>query len=150
MLENQVVAISGAAGRIGSVFAHAVVSQGGSVLLGDVAEENGISLEQALGQDKALFVCANLTEPLEIDQFLESGCAKFGQVNSAVHCAYPVSAQWGTRFEDLQSDLLGQDLHQQLGGAILFSQRVTQYFRKQGRGNLIHISSIQGVSAPKI
>jgi len=37
----------------------------------------------------------------------------------------------------------------QLGGAILFSQQILRVFERQGYGNLIHISSIQGVSAPK-
>ena len=44
---------------------------------------------------------------------------------------------------------LGQDLTRQLGGAILFSQQILSFFKKQGYGNLIHISSIQGVAAPK-
>ena len=148
MLEDKVVAISGAAGRIGSVFAHAVVAQRGKVLLGDVAEEKGKALEQSLGEDNALFICADLTEPPKIARFLEKGMAKFNKIDGAVHCAYPISSQWGTRFEDLQSGLLALDLQRQLGGAILFSQRVIRNFRKQGQGILIHISSIQGVSAP--
>ena len=149
MLSNKVVAISGAAGRIGSVFAHAVVAQRGRVLLGDVAEEKGKALEQSLGEENALFICENLTEPPNVDRFLEKGIEKFNRIDGAVHCAYPISSQWGIRFEDLQSDLLALDLHWQLGGAILFSQRVIRYFRKQGQGILIHISSIQGVAAPK-
>ena len=52
-------------------------------------------------------------------------------------------------FEDLKSEGLSEDLFSQLGGAILFSQQVISYFREQGKGNLIHISSIHGISAPK-
>ena len=37
----------------------------------------------------------------------------------------------------------------QLGGAILFSQKILGYFLEQGGGDLIHISSVQGVQAPK-
>ena len=37
----------------------------------------------------------------------------------------------------------------QLGGAILFSQKILSAFKQQGHGNLIHLSSIQGVCAPK-
>ena len=149
MLDGKTVAISGAAGRIGSVFAAAVVAEGGRVLLGDVAEEKGKALERCLGEDNALFICADLTEPPKVDWFLEKGMEKFDKIDAAVHCAYPLSSQWGTRFEDLQPDLLALDLHRQLGGAILFSQRFIRYFRKQGQGILIHISSIQGVAAPK-
>ena len=36
-----------------------------------------------------------------------------------------------------------------MGGAILFSQRIINFFNKQGFGNLIHISSVLGISTPK-
>ncbi len=149
MISNQVVAITGAAGRIGSAFSRAVVENGGRVLLGDVVEDKGRELENELGQENALFICADLTGPEMVDKFIEQGVEKFARVDAAVHCAYPRSDQWGTRFEDLQADLLAEDLHNQLGGAILFSQRMLKYFMTQGKGNLIHISSIQGVAAPR-
>lgn len=149
MLNNQIVAISGAAGKIGSAFSHAVVENGGRVLLGDVAKERGNQLAEDLGEDKSCFIHADLTEPKETDRFLKQGIKKFGKIDAAVHCAYPKSRQWGTRFENLRPRLLAEDLYHQLGGAILFSQRVIKYFRAQGYGNLIHISSIQGLAAPK-
>ena len=149
MISNQVVVITGAAGRIGSAFSRAVVENGGRVLLSDVIGDKGRQLENELGKENSLFICADLTEPQMIDKFIEQGLEKFDRVDAAVHCAYPQSIQWGTRFEDLQPDLLAQDLHKQLGGAILFSQRMIRYFRTQGKGNLIHISSIHGVAAPK-
>ena len=37
----------------------------------------------------------------------------------------------------------------QLGGSILLSKQIIKIFRKQSYGNLILLSSIQGVSAPK-
>jgi NAD(P)-dependent dehydrogenase (short-subunit alcohol dehydrogenase family) len=149
LLNDKAVAISGAAGRIGSVFSYAVVENGGKVLMGDICPDKGNTLEQSLGKENAYFACADLTDPLKIDHFIEKGLQQFGKVDAAVHCAYPISAQWGTRFEDLKPDLLSVDLHRQLGGAILFSQRIIRYFREQGYGILIHISSIQGVSGPK-
>ena len=44
---------------------------------------------------------------------------------------------------------MSQDLSGHLGGAILFSQRMLRHFKQQGHGNLIHVSSIQGLVAPK-
>ena len=37
----------------------------------------------------------------------------------------------------------------QLGSAIMVSQKVLSYFQKHGGGDFVHISSIQGVCAPK-
>ena len=149
MLNNLIVAISGGAGRLGSAFSKAVVENGGKVIIGDINSESGSQLVAELGDNVALFFEGNLTEPNTVDLMIRKGLEKFGKIDAAVHCAYPVSEQWGTRFEDLESEDLEKDLFNQLGGAILFSQRMIIHFWKQGHGNLIHISSIQGVAAPK-
>jgi len=149
MLNNIIVAISGGAGRIGSAFSKAVVENGGKVIIGDINIELGNQLVSELGDDVALFFEGNLTDPATVNQMLKNGKEKYGRIDAAVHCAYPVSEQWGTRFEDLESEGLEKDLFNQLGGAILFSQQMVQFFQKQGHGNLVHISSIQGVATPK-
>jgi NAD(P)-dependent dehydrogenase (short-subunit alcohol dehydrogenase family) len=149
MLDNLIVFISGGAGRIGSAFSQAVVENGGKVLIGDINRELGYQLVSELGDENSMFLEGNLTEPNTVNQMIENGLGKFGNIDAAVHCAYPVSTQWGTRFEDLKSKGLEKDLFNQLGGAILFSQQMIRYFRKQGHGNLVHVSSIQGIAAPK-
>lgn len=149
ILKNHVIAITGAAGLLGSAFSRAIVRHGGRVVLGDIAAAKGCALEEELGSEHAVFVIVDTTKPDSIDQFIEEGIRRFGQIDSAVHAAYPRSLQWGTKFEDLKPEGLTEDLSHQLGGAILFSQRVIAHFRRQGHGTLIHIASIQGVSAPK-
>jgi len=149
MLNNLIVAVSGGAGRLGSIFSKAVVENGGKVIIGDINSEGGRQLVSELGDNVSLFFEGNLTEPNNIDLMIRKGMEKFGKIDTAVHCAYPVSEQWGTRFEDLKPASIEKDLFNQLGGAILFSQRMIRYFRQQGHGNLLHISSVQGVASPK-
>jgi len=149
MLNGNVVLITGGAGLIGSSISKEVVKNGGKVIIGDISSNRGEALQDELGMDNALFIEVNTSDTTSIDQFIEAGQDHFGKIDSAVHCAYPMSKQWGTGFEDLKPEGLKDDLFHQLGGAILFSQRLILFFRKQGYGNLVHISSIQGVSAPK-
>ncbi len=149
MLNNQIVAISGGVGRIGSAFSRAVVENGGRVIIGDINSESGHQLVSELGDNVSLFFEGNLTEPNTVDLMIRKGLEKFGKIDAAVHCAYPVSEQWGTAFEDLKPANIEKDLFNQLGGAIFFSQRMIHHFRQQGYGNLLHISSIQGAFTPK-
>jgi len=149
MLNGQVVAITGGAGLIGSAFSRAIIQHGGKAIIGDISSKNGVALQDELGSDKALYIHVNTSEQESIDAFVRKGVEHFGSIDSAVHCAYPRSAQWGTRFEDLKPEGLAEDLFNQLGGAILFSQRIISHFRRQGYGNLVNIASIQGVAAPK-
>jgi NAD(P)-dependent dehydrogenase (short-subunit alcohol dehydrogenase family) len=149
MLDNNVVAITGGAGLIGSACSRVIVENGGKVLIGDVSITRGGSLQNELGDDDSLFVEVNTSDVNSIDAFLAKGKEHFGKIDSAIHCAYPHSEQWGTRFEELEPEGLKDDLFNQLGGAILFSQRLIHLFKIQGYGNLVHISSIQGIATPK-
>ena len=141
--------ITGAAGRIGAAVARGVVAQAGRVVLVDVNGTALSELDRELGADNALAIVADVNSPDEADSCIAKAVSRFGSLDAAVHSAYPRSAGWGARFEELEPDYLAEDLSRQLGGAILFSQRVLRHFKQQGHGNLIHVSSIQGVAAPK-
>lgn len=149
MLKNKVIAITGGAGLIGSAFAEAIVDNGGKVIIGDVSEKNGRELQEKLGVENSSFFLVDVTNPESIDEFINLGVKRFKKIDAAIHSAYPKSDQWGTSFENLKPEGLAEDLFSQLGGSILFSQRIMLFFVKQKYGNLIHLSSIQGVSAPK-
>ena len=51
--------------------------------------------------------------------------------------------------EQLKEENLSEDLTRQLGGAILISKYIINELIKVEGGSIVHISSIQGVSAPK-
>ena len=149
MINGDIVAVTGGLGLIGKAFCKEIIKNRGKVLIGDLNAKQGVSFQNELGQENAYFLELNSSEPHSIDKFLELGKNHFGKIDSAIHCAYPRSEQWGTKFEELKAKELKDDLFNQLGGAILFSQRLISFFRKQGFGNLIHVASIQGVVAPK-
>ena len=149
MLKNNVVAVTGGAGLIGKSFSKAIIENGGKVIIGDISVDRGRELQDEFGDANAIFIEVDTSNVNSVNNFLKLGKENFGKIDSAIHCAYPRSDQWGAKFEDLEEDGLKDDLFHQLGGAILFSQRLVSFYKKQGYGNLIHISSIQGVSAPK-
>ena len=82
MLENQIVAISGGAGRLGSAFSKAVVENGGKVIIGDINSGVGNRLVSDLGDDVALFFEGNLTEPNTVDLMIRKGVEKFGKIGN--------------------------------------------------------------------
>ena len=151
-LSGQTVLITGAAGRIGSATARLALKAGATVVLVDVAKKRLDDLASDLSRavaGKVYALEADVTTPVGIDQLINKALSHVGRLDAAVHSAYPTSKGWGARFEDLTAEHLHQDLAMQLGGAILFSQKILACFRTQLGGNLIHISSIQGVQAPK-
>ena len=53
---------------------------------------------------------------------------KYQKIDSAVCCSYPKSKKWGTSFEKLNENFLKEDLYKQLGGTIIFCQRIINNF----------------------
>jgi len=144
--------ITGGAGRIGSAIVRVALSEGASVAISDIAEDRLDALVSSLPhccKGRAYPIPSDVTTGVGIISLIEQAVAAIGPLTSAVHSAYPTSAGWGTSFEKLQSSFLNEDLCNQLGGAILFSQHILRYFKANQRGDLVHISSIQGFRAPK-
>ena len=143
------ILITGATGRLGTAFARSIVASGSSVFLVDIDESKGQQLVVELGTQQAHFLLADITTISGIQSAIQACVSHFGKFDAVVHAAYPRSVGWGATLENLQAGHLFEDLSKQLGGAILLSQQVISQFQQQGGGHLIHISSIQGIAAPK-
>jgi NAD(P)-dependent dehydrogenase (short-subunit alcohol dehydrogenase family) len=151
-LSGQTILITGAAGRIGAATAKHALLAGASVILTDIASHalEGLVAElSSIDPARIHSIVVDIANPEEINSLVIKALGCTGRIDGAVHSAYPRSKGWGSSFEELKGDDLNQNLGMQLGGAILFSQRLLRCFQDQGRGSLIHLSSIQGVQAPK-
>jgi NAD(P)-dependent dehydrogenase (short-subunit alcohol dehydrogenase family) len=146
---NLTILISGAAGRIGSAVAKNIIDQGGTAILLDNDEGKLFELKESLGTNNTHALTCDITNRSELEKKIDVAFDHIGNIDGAVHSAYPRSAGWGTSFENLSEKYLASDLMAQLGGAIFFSQFILQRFVEQKRGSLVHISSIQGIAAPK-
>ena len=146
---KKTIIITGGAGRIGSSLAADLVRNGHKVLLGDISRSKLSKIKKKLNSKNIETFQGDLTTKNNIDRLIKFGVKKFKSIDAAVHCAYPQSKKWGARLEELEEIHLKKDLQNQLGGSIIFSQRIIKYFLKQKKGNLVLISSIQGIQAPK-
>ena len=135
MVDDLVVVITGAAGRLGSAIAEGVLSNGGKVILIDVNKANLDKLEERLGSENALTIVADSGIPNEADHCIREGLQRFNRIDAAIHAAYPRSAGWGMRFENIQRDHLNEDLCTQLGGAILFPCMLKLFSRQEGQSD---------------
>ena len=149
MIKTEVVLVTGGAGRIGSALAFDLISKGYKVLLGDITKTELIKIKKKINSSNLEIFCGDLTKKKIINRLIAYGVKKFNKIDCAVHCSYPKSEKWGSSFEQIEGKYLNQDLVNQLGATIIFSQSITKYFLKVKKGNLILISSIHGFQAPK-
>ena len=149
MLKGKIILVTGAAGRLGYRLIKDIISKSGKVVAIDTNLKKLKDIKSQFTSKKILTINADCTDPDEISEVIKKAKEYFGCINVAVHCAYPRSKKWGTKLENLEKKYLLEDIGNQLGGAILFSKKILSYFKTQKSGNLIHISSIQGIMAPK-
>ena len=143
------VLITGGSGKIGSQLAIDIANKGWIPILVDINKESLLFVSKSLKGKKHYCILSDITSQKGIKNCIIKSIKQCGKIDAAVHAAYPKSIGWPNKFEELNEKILKEDLHNQLGSAILFSKEITKYFLSRGKGNLIHISSIQGISAPK-
>jgi NAD(P)-dependent dehydrogenase (short-subunit alcohol dehydrogenase family) len=153
MLKNKVVVITGGAGLIGKEFVRTVVEQNGIAIIADInktlGEETAKALSQELKSDAIDFVELDITSKKSLQSCIEYLDKKYGRIDALVNNAYPRNKNFGRDVFDIEYDDFCENLNMNLGGYFLATQQFSQYFYKQGYGNIIVMASIYGVTAPR-
>ncbi len=153
MLKDKVVVITGGAGLIGKEFVKAIVENGGIAIIADINEEIGLkvkeNLSKELNNNTIDFVKLDITSKESLNECIQYLDSKYSKIDALVNNAYPRNKNYGRHFFDVEYEDFVQNLGLNLGGYFTSSQQFAQYFKKQGYGNIINISSIYGVVAPK-
>ncbi|MHB8099932.1 MAG: oxidoreductase [Sulfuricurvum sp.] len=153
MLKNNIVVITGGAGLIGKEFVRAVVAQNGIAVIADINEEIGNQVKDDLSKELDTqnidFVLLDITSKESLQQTIAYLDTKYGRIDALVNNAYPRNKRYGRNFFDVEYEDFCENLNLNLGGYFLASQQIAHYFQKQGHGNIINISSIYGVIAPR-
>jgi NAD(P)-dependent dehydrogenase (short-subunit alcohol dehydrogenase family) len=158
MLNNKVVVITGGAGRIGSEFAKAVIENNGIVIIADINEDFANKTIERITNElkekiqnissKILFFNLDISSKISIENLIETLHKKFGRIDALVNNAYPKSLNYGKKFFEIEMEDFNEFLNLHLGGYFNISQQCIKYFLEQKYGNIINISSIQGICAP--
>lgn len=153
MLNDKVVVITGGAGLIGKEFVKAVVENNGKAIIADINKDFGIKVQEDLSKELNTsnidFIKLDITSKESLNSCLEYLDRKYARIDALVNNAYPRNKNYGKHFFDVEYSDFVENLGLNLGGYFTASQQFAQYFQKQGYGNIINISSIYGVVAPR-
>lgn len=153
MLKDKVVVITGGAGLIGQEFVKTVIAQHGIAIIADINEKVGTQVQEKLCHElhssSIDFVPLDITAKDSITAMIDVLHGRYGRIDALVNNAYPRNKNYGRHFFDVEFTDFCENLNLNLGGYFLTSQQLASYFKKQGYGNIINISSIYGVIPPK-
>ena len=153
MLKDKVIVITGGAGLIGQEFVRAITKQNGIAIIADINQEVGSKVKEnlngELNSSRVDFIRLDMTSKESVTAMVDDLHGRYGRIDALVNNAYPRNKNYGRHFSEVEYSDFCENIGLNLGGYFLASQQLAGYFEKQGYGNIVNISSIYGVVAPK-
>jgi NAD(P)-dependent dehydrogenase (short-subunit alcohol dehydrogenase family) len=154
-LNQKVVVYTGAAGFIGSAACLALAREGAHLALIDVHEGRLCELEKVIRSEfpnikiRTYSQCNSLSVT-DVEKMLDDVQMHLGEVDILVNSAYPRTADWHLRFEDIPFDSWRKNVDDHLNSYFLMTQRVSLRMIPRKSGNIVNFSSIYGLVGPNL
>ena len=144
-MERKTVLITGASRGLGASIAKVFAKENHNIILNyNNSEEEALKLTQELKQYnvEVLPIKADITKEEEIKKMVETAIEKFKKIDILINNA---GIAIDTTFEDKTKDNFIKTLDTNLIGPFLVSKYVGEYMLKQKQGNIVNISSTNGI-----
>jgi NAD(P)-dependent dehydrogenase (short-subunit alcohol dehydrogenase family) len=150
MLKDKVIVITGGLGLLGKNLALELINQGAIVIITDIMDKNKVLNQLNLKEKHNLeYIQMDITSLDSIQNCIKYVSEKYKKIDALINSAYPRNKNYGRKFEEVTYEDFCENVNMHLGGYFLISQQFALYFKKQGYGNIINISSIYGVIPPR-
>ena len=149
-LKNTVAVVTGGNGGLGQRICHALAAEGVHVAVlyarsaGD-AEAVANSLKQSHGVEAAAIPC-DVTDPKSVAGMVDSVMKRFGRLDILVNDAAFNKAVPFSDLDNLTHELWSKIIDVNLTGPMHTIKAVAPIMKRQGRGRIVNISSIAGLS----
>ena len=152
LLNNKNIVVVGC-GLLGAEISSSIVEAGGNCVISDISIENGKKTAEEIFsrfKKKVEVVGINITEKQSVLDMINNANQILNGIDALVLTAYPRNKNYGKSFEDVEYCDFCENIDLHLGGCFLVSQKMAEYFKNNRRkGNILNISSIYGVLAPR-
>lgn len=151
MLKDKIIVIAGANGRIGSALCKTIIKHDGIAVLCDIKDNTALkqNLEKESNKE-VMFVNMDICSKDSLQNAIKQISQKYKKIDGFVNTAYPIAKNHEQKpYYEGEFDEICESLSVHLGGFILAAQEFVKFFKKQGYGNIVNLSSIMGVYAPK-
>ena len=141
-LQDQVVVLMGASSGIGREAARRFAARGARVVVSARGVDGLNSLVQEIRRDGgvATAIPADTADPIAVQAVADGAVAEHGRLDSWVHVAGV--GLWAT-FEDTTIEEFRQVVEINLMGQVYGAKAALPHLRREGRGALVHVTSIE-------
>ena len=151
-LSNKVIILTGAAGLLGTEYAHGLSQAGANVVLADLNFDKCKKLSLNLNKKynvNSFPIKLDVTKINSINTMIKAVIKKFSKIDILINNAiFSEAGYTKIKFENYDLDIWKKGLNVNLSGIFLCCQQIGKIMKKQKNGNIINISSIYGIGAP--
>lgn len=151
-LQGKVVVVTGGAGLLGKVFCAAIAAAGGTAIVADLDLAAARTAAEAIASEwpgMAEACALDITDKASILGCINAVRRRHGRIDAVVNNAYPRNANYGKVMEEVAYADFCENVSLHVGGYFLVAQQFAAAFRDQGHGNIVNMSSIYGLIAPR-
>lgn len=152
-LSGKTVVLTGAAGFLGSIYAHSFLKSGANLVLADLDIQKCKKFFNTLdkhSKEKCLPVKLDVTNKKSVKNLTLKTLKKFGKIDVLINNAVDqgTNSLRKTNFENFPLSEWNKELSVNLTGVFLCCQEIGKIMKKQKNGVILNISSIYGNVAP--
>lgn len=136
MLTGKIIIVTGGAGLIGRAIVNDLKENNAIVINADISVNKDI--------DNGEYYC-DITSPESINEMIDAVINKYDGIDGLVNNAYPRTADWGNKFEDVLFESWQKNVDMQLNSCFALSQKVLKFMKQQEAGSIVNVASIYGV-----
>jgi 3alpha(or 20beta)-hydroxysteroid dehydrogenase len=142
-MDDKVVILSGAARGTGAATARLLASEGAQVVIGDLLDEQGRQVAKEIGE-RALFHPLDVTSETSWRALVDVTLGEYGRIDALVNNAAVLlmAALVDTTLEEYERVVRVNQT-----GTFLGMKSVAPAMKQAGRGSIVNVSSIDGMSA---
>lgn len=137
-LTNKLITVTGGNGLIGKEIVSRLSAAGANVLSADINVD--------VDNDQQIHI--DITNEDSVNETVDKIVKKFGRIDGWVNNAYPRTADWGNKLENISFDSWRKNVDMHLNGYFLCTKVVLEQMKIQNGGSLINMASIYGIVAP--
>ncbi|MDB4291356.1 SDR family oxidoreductase [Cyclobacteriaceae bacterium] len=138
-LKNKIIVVTGGSGLLGTAMINDLKLKGATALNFEVNQLDDLN-EGIIGCD--------VTNEISVKRALDLIIDKFGRIDGWVNNAYPRTADWGNKFEEVSLKSWQKNVDFQLNSVFLCAQKVLEIMKNQKRGAMVNMASIYGILGP--
>ncbi len=138
-LANKIVIVTGGNGLLGKEIISKIREEGGFSINIDINHETTSDLST---------IKCDITNIISINECIKLVVSKYKKIDGLVNNAYPRTADWGNKFEDILFESWQKNIDYQLNSYFYFSQQVAQHMVTQKDGSIINMASVYGIVGP--